>query len=276
MPLDDWLSATTKQLSRAGIESARLDSLILLSDELERNKAWLLANPEHILTATQQIRLAEKVARREKREPLAYIREKQEFYRREFLTTNNVLVPRPETEALLSLLLSLPNQAGDKLIDVGTGSGVIAVTAKLELPGLDTYATDIDSRALSVATTNAERLQAEITFARSDLLTNIEQKQFKFITANLPYVVKGWKTSPEIDFEPSLALFAEDEGLALIKKLIVQAKDYLAPDGYLLLEADPCQHSAILEYALSLGYALHQQIDFIVCLKAGLHFYSQG
>lgn len=268
MPLSDWLRATAKQLHQAGVESARLDSLLLLSDELGHSKTWLLANPEHNLTATQQIRLAKKVVRRQNREPMAYIRGRQEFYRREFLTTNNVLVPRPETEDLINILLTLPNSVGDKLIDVGTGSGIIAITAKLELPGLEVFATDIDTRALSTASVNAERLQAKVIFQNSNLLDKTDNGPFKFIAANLPYVAKNWETSPEVAFEPSIAIFAEDNGLALIKKLTVQSKKHITPDGYLLLEADPRQHTMIIEHALSLGYALHQKTGFIVCLRS--------
>lgn len=262
--LYNWLVLAEKQLAEANIKTGRLDALVLLSDELHHDKAWLLAHPEHKLTATQQIRLSKKLAKRQLHIPLAYIRKHKEFYGREFLTTNKVLVPRPETETLITQLLALSVLPGDKLIDVGTGSGAIAITAKLERPGLTVYATDISTAALKVAAKNAERLNADITFWQSDLLSSAQHSPFKFIVANLPYVSKDWYVSPETAFEPANAIFAEQDGLALIKKLIVQSKNHLSDSGYLLLEADPRQHQSVIQFAQAYDYAVHSQQDFIL------------
>ncbi|HWZ65762.1 MAG TPA: HemK/PrmC family methyltransferase [Patescibacteria group bacterium] len=301
--LANWLALAEKQLAEASIETSRLDALVLLSDELDHDKAWLLAHPEHKLTTAQQIRLNKNLSKRQLHMPLAYIRERKEFYGREFLTTNKVLIPRPETETLITKFLELPAQPADKLIDVGTGSGAIAITAKLERPELDIYATDISQAALVVATKNAKHLQADIVFQQNDLLSTPRHSQldwesskkrnslltgypikpgmteanykfdmtnshFKFIVANLPYVSKDWEVSPEIAFEPSSAVFADQDGLALIKKLIVQAKNHLLPDGYLLLESDLRQHPAITHYAKTHGYTLHSHQDLILVFTA--------
>lgn len=264
--VNNWLELATKALKTADIGTARLDALLMLCDEIGRNKTWILAHPEHNLSASQQIRLAEKLSLRLKRMPMAYVRGAQEFYSRSFLVTNKVLVPRPETETLIDLLRELPRLPNDRLIDVGTGSGAIAISTKLTMPLLKVYATDIDEGALAIAARNAEILGAEVEFIKSDLLESVGAESFRFIAANLPYVDKSWEVSPEVSFEPELALFAPDNGLYLIKKLITQARSHLTPNGYLLLEADPRQHTVIVDFAREHGLRLHKKQDFILVL----------
>lgn len=264
--INNWLQRAISELDAVGIESARLDTLLLLSDELEHDKTWVLAHAEQNLDTSQQIRLSEKMSQRLKRMPMAYIRGVQEFYGRNFNVTNNVLVPRPESETIVELLHELPRRPNDSLIDIGTGSGALAISAKLSMQDLKVFASDISQPALDVAIKNAERLSARITFIKSNLLTSVGTHLFNFIVANLPYVDKQWETSPEIKYEPEIALFAADEGLELIKKLITQSIDYLAPKGYVLLEADPRQHPRILQFADSFGLKLHKKEDFILVL----------
>lgn len=244
-----WLQLATNQLARAEILTARLDAQVLLADELDRDKSWLLAHPEQQLTLQQLKGLNEKLAQRVKRTPLAYIRSKQEFFGRDFLVTPDVLIPRPETELLVEQLLALQPQVGDVVADIGTGSGAIAVTAKLEAPGTQVVATDISRDALAIAQQNADTLGAEIIFLQQDLLEKPLPQPARFLLANLPYISHNWSVSTEIKFEPAIALFAPDNGLALIEKLIRQSTTNLLPSGYLLLEADPRQHQAIIEFA---------------------------
>ena len=189
--------------------------------------------------------------------PLAYLLEKKEFFGRDFKVNKNVLIPRPETETIILSVLSIVET--DKLdsltlLDVGTGSGCIPITLKLELNalGIDSkiFASDVSETALKVAKENAKNLSAEINFIYSDLLEKFDTLP-DIITANLPYVDKTWDwTSENLKFEPALALYADDGGLKLIKHLIdeITAKK----DGkkhYLLLEADPSQHGEIIKYA---------------------------
>lgn len=244
MTIADFLRAATTTLTNAGILTARLDTQVLLERALQRNKAWLLAHGEEKIEPEKLVNLQAQVQRRSAREPLAYILNRQEFYGRNFTVTSDVLVPRPETETLIEELKTLPLPDQARVLDVGTGSGAIAITAELELPHLRTEACDISPPALAVARQNAERMGANVTFFMSDLLTRAEHP-YDVIIANLPYVAEDWVRSPETDFEPKLALFAADAGLELIKKLLEQAPHWLTPKGYLLLEADPRQFAGI-------------------------------
>ena len=164
----------------------------------------------------------------------------------------------------------LKNLQPDTIIDIGTGSGCLAISAKLEVPKSRVIATDISEDALQIARQNASGLNAEITFVMSDLLSGIKtinSDEPVTIVANLPYVDNSWPTSSETKFEPSIALFAEDNGLNLIKKLILQAKRKLRQDDNLLLEADPRQHKSMTEYAKKHGFCLEKTEGFIALYK---------
>lgn len=253
------LSTATTKLKAADITTARLDAQLLVGDELDHDKSWLLAHPDAALTDLQVTHIQEKLTRRVAHEPMAYIRGKQEFYGREFMLNSQVLIPRPESEALIEELAKL--QPAGVLVDVGTGSGCLAITAALEWPELEVCGLDISSEALEIAHQNAQKLGAKVQFEQHDLLANFTQSAH-FIVANLPYVAPTWKRSKETNYEPSLALFAEDEGMALIKRLISQAASLLENDGYLLLEADPRQHQAISQCAKEQGFLLVQTRGF--------------
>jgi release factor glutamine methyltransferase len=274
--LKNWLESASRQLQAAGIASARLDAELILSSVLDRDRTWLIAHDDLELSASddpwlkatgvEASKLADKLlARRLKREPMAYILGYKEFYGRNFIVTPDVLIPRPDTEAMIELLgpLVKPDQ---KLIDVGTGSGAIAITSKLEFPVLAVTATDLSPAALKVAESNAHRLQADVSFIQSDLLADINQA-CHIICANLPYVDESWQTSPETSFEPALALFAAEDGLRLIRQLISQASVRQSAGNYLLIEADPRQHDAIVELAHQHGYSWHQNQEFIIVFK---------
>ena len=201
----------------------------------------------------------------------------QDFYGRDFLITSDVLIPRPETEQLIDAVLNLAGKSylpGVKpaprqlpkhptILDVGTGSSCIAITLAKELPDAKVYASDISDPALKVARRNAVALGAPVNFIKSDLLDSIDLSP-DLIIANLPYVDEAWdwldKTA--LSKEPSIALYADDHGLALIKKLIAQsAKLYIK---YLILEADPCQHETIKNYAKKYNYSLIEIRGYIL------------
>ncbi len=198
----------------------------------------------------------------------------QDFYGRDFWVTKDTLIPRPETEQLIDAVLNLagkPYLPGVKpskrvlpeaptILDVGTGSGCIAITLALELPEAKVYASDISKKALKVAQKNAANLGAPISFIIAYLL-----KKVKFtpdvIVANLPYVDPDWDwlDKEALSREPALALYTEDHGLALIKELIDTASS-----KYLILEADPCQHAEIISYAQQQSYTLIDTRGFIL------------
>lgn len=268
------LNKTEQLLSSTSITSPRLDAEILLSHTLGVERTWLHAHGETELEAGMVANIQELVNRRLNREPIAYIIGKKEFYGRSFVVTPKVLIPRPETEDLIDLSLScLKKESDEKIVDVGSGSGCIGITLKLERPSIDMTITDISSQALAIAKKNAEQLGAKVSLAQSDLLTAFPAIQnpnsstyFDLIVANLPYVDKGWKVSPETAFEPQQALYAEDGGLALIKTLMRQSQELLKPGGFLTLEADPEQHSSIIEYAEEYGFKHLKTIGYAVAL----------
>ena len=202
------------------------------------------------------------------------------FYGRDFIITSDVLIPRPETEQMVDMVLSLagkPYLPGVKpseavlaedltVLDVGTGSGCIAVTLKLELPKARVVASDVSEKALAVANENAKRLGAEVKFRQADLLDELDF-QPDVVVANLPYVDENWEwiDKEALSKEPSLALYAEDGGLALIKKLIDQVTEYKIK--HLILEADPCQHKRIQEYAKKKSLTLREARGFVLYLS---------
>ena len=212
--------------------------------------------------------------------PEAYKLGVQDFYGRDFIVSPDVLIPRPETEFIIDEMLSLAGKAflpgvaaglakmpeRARILDVGTGSGCIAITLKKVLPDADVSAVDICEKALRIAQKNATKFDAEVKFSRSDLLENVDfgRGRFDAIVANLPYVDENWDwLSENLKYEPMRALFAEDGGLALIKKLIDQAVEKRAC-RYLILEADPCQHEEIKKYASDSGLKHMKTNGFIL------------
>ncbi|PID98807.1 protein-(glutamine-N5) methyltransferase, release factor-specific [Candidatus Saccharibacteria bacterium] len=265
-PLSDWLGDTESMLREAGIETARLDALVLLSDELDQDKSWILAHPEYDIQGSVVEKLNKKVAQRTQHTPLAYIRGKVEFYGREFTVNEHVLVPRPESEAMITLLKQLPapkNQC--LLIDVGTGSGCLAITAKLELPKAEVVALDIDVDCLKLAKQNAAALQATIAFFESNLLSALQapntKQQTSVILANLPYVPENYSINAAAKHEPRLALYGGTDGLDLYRKLFTQVQALAAPPAWIITEALRHQHSSLAGIARENGYKLHASDD---------------
>ena len=263
--VDTWLAAAAAQLRAAGIASSRLDSELLLSHVLQQPRHWLHAHGDSILSQAHQMQGEQMLTRRLQHEPLAYLVGHKEFYGRDFVVSPTVLVPRPETEQMISLLLQLIQPTQRTIADVGTGSGILAITAQLELSQCQVDAYDISPEALTIAQRNAQQHGAtSVKFIQSDLLVAAQQ-HYDVILANLPYVNPAWQRDDrETAHEPALALFAEDDGLALISTLLAQTEQWLTPSGLLILEADPCQHSRIIACAAthqlthmrSEGYAL--------------------
>lgn len=236
-----------------GIPSALLDAELILAQTLRQSRTWLHAHgddavdPRRLEIATARLDL------RKERVPVAYILGYKEFYGRQFKVTPSVLIPRPESEAIIESLKEYWGEKPGRLVDVGTGSGCLGITAQLELP-LEVTLVDISRHALNVAEDNAKALGAEATLRKSNLLEDV-LGVFDIIIANLPYVDKTWERSPETAHEPEIALFAEDNGMALIKRLIGQASVHLKANGLLLLEADPEQHAQVTEHAKRRGFS---------------------
>ncbi|QHN42513.1 peptide chain release factor N(5)-glutamine methyltransferase [Candidatus Mycosynbacter amalyticus] len=255
MTISAWLIDATKQLKDIGIESNRLDAELILAHTLRKPRTYLHAHLDEEIDERRYDIANARLDLRLERTPLAYITGHKEFYGRSFSVTPSVLVPRPESEALIEWLLELTGDeiTPKKLVDVGTGSGILGITAKLERPHLDVLLTDIDAKALTVATRNAEQLGASVHTRRDNLL-DTQGYQAEYIVANLPYVDEAWNdVSPELQHEPQHALYASQGGLKLIYQLLPQLERWLTPGGIALLEADPTQHATIQDAAQSYG-----------------------
>lgn len=268
-PIRVWLRDAAEMLANAGISSALLDAEIILAHTLRKSRTWLHAHDDEALTPREREIAGARLDLRLDRTPIAYIIGHKEFYGRRFAVTPSVLIPRPESEVLIELLANLCNGFSQTLIDVGTGSGCLGITAKLEHPELEVTLVDISRHALTIAEKNAELLSAEVVCIKNDLLAPNPQlpSHADIIMANLPYVDREWERSPETNYEPALALFADKKGLALIERLIQEAASYLEPRGHLLLEADPKQHAAIIHHAATLGYQHILTRDYAVVLR---------
>lgn len=267
MIIQQWLQEHTKTLQNAGVETARLDCLVLLEDVTGHDRAWLLAHMEHKLTSTQTETLGYYIERRAAHEPLAYIRGTAEFYGRPFAVTSDVIVPRPESEAMIDILLTYAKDQtlsteDTTVIDVGTGSGCLAITAALELPEARIIATDVDQACLIQAQRNAQRLGANVTFRRADLLAGITSVTGRLIVlANLPYVPIGYPINQAAHHEPAKALFGGNDGLDLYRYLFEQAANRTLSAQAIITESLPEQHSPLVAIATQHGFHVGQSAD---------------
>lgn len=249
MNLNLWLKQVTE---REVDRISRLDAELILANQLGVERVDLHAHPERELNDAELTRADDDVARRLAGEPIAYILGYKEFFGRKFTVDRGVLVPRPETEALVETIVELNPK---RVLDVGTGSGVIAISIALELPEVEVVALDISPEALLVAQDNAKKLGAtSISFLQSNLFEGLKRGDmgpFDVIVANLPYVDRSWEWSSQgLDHEPEEALYANDGGLEIIKKLMLGVTEYLSKNGRVVLEADASQHEKIREYAV--------------------------
>jgi len=187
MTINEWLKDTSSQLSTAGVATARLDALVLLCDALGKDKAWVLAHGEEPIAEKVFKELKVNISRRANHEPLAYIRGRSEFYGRDFIVSADTLQPRPETETMIKLFKKLEINKGT-VVDVGTGSGAIAITIKLEKPELDVSATEINKSALIIAKKNADIMKVQINFHEGDLLRPVIKLKIDSLLCNPPYV----------------------------------------------------------------------------------------
>lgn len=284
MKVSDWLKKSTQKLDTAGIETARLDCLVLLEDVLGIDRAQILAEPSRQVSEEQQAKLNKLLNRRASHEPLAYIRRHAEFYGRRFVVNSDVLVPRPETEAMIDLLKSLFTKIDSSdseslniakksiqakktvnIADVGTGCGAIGITASEELKSrsnIHVELIDISQNALEVAKTNVIEYTTPIATLHSDLIASTTS-DYDILLCNLPYVPNDYVVNTSAEFEPKIALYAGPDGLDLYRKLFTQLSE--RPDVPLLLltEALPTQHEALAELAGQNSYKLVKTDDFI-------------
>jgi release factor glutamine methyltransferase len=245
--ISDLLRDAVQQLTPVS-SSARLDAQLLLAEAIGRDRAYVLAYGEVIPTTAQTAQFKAWLARRAKGEPMAYIFGRRAFYDREFYVTADVLIPRPETEHLLEAGLAF---AGDRelvAVDVGTGSGAIAVSFKGNCPQATVYAVDVSPQALAVAQKNAGDLT--ITFLQGDLLTPLIENSIEvdLLMANLPYIPHDEMLTLAVSHhEPHLALDGGEDGLILIRQLLKDAPKVCRAGACILLEHGAGQSESILQ-----------------------------
>ena len=243
------------QLRQADVPEARREAGSLLAYLLERDRSFILAHAEDAISEEQSQRFREYLERRAEGEPLQYITGHQEFFGLDFEVTPDVLIPRPETELLIETALDL-FRSSDKdifICDVGTGSGCIAITLLHELQPARAVAIDISPAALAVAKRNAARhaTSERIDFVLSDCFAALNTQdplQFNLIVSNPPYVEEGTIEGLQREvrkFEPRVALAAGIDGLAIIRRLLLEAAGFLSTGGYLLFEIGFAQAAAV-------------------------------
>ena len=256
MLLRETLASAIDRLSAARVPSPRLNAELLLMFVLGCDRAYFYAHPERPLDPRESERYDEALAERARGIPAQYITGHQEFWGLDFLVSPAVLIPRPETEHVIETVLELMGRdsvAGNRLtaagqafeernriVDVGTGSGCIAIALATELPEAEIVATDISRAALEIARANAARqLQDRIQFHQTDLLEKFEARNFNIVVSNPPYVGQSEEDHVQLEVrkhEPHDAVFAGPSGLEIIERLIPQAGAALKPGGWLVME----------------------------------------
>jgi len=242
------LAAAISRLTAANVPSPRLNAELLLMFTLGCDRAYLYAYPERKLSTDDQSRYDQALSEREHGVPTQYITGHQEFWGMDFIVTPAVLIPRPETEHVIERVLErarvgrAPSPADSfRVVDVGTGSGCIALALAKELPSAEIHATEISTAALEIARANAARLQLEasVQFHCTDLLQGLELGAFDFVVSNPPYVGESEEDQVQLEVrkhEPHNAVFAGATGLEVIERLIPQAHESLKPGGWLVME----------------------------------------
>ncbi len=230
-------------------DSAILDAEVLLCHVLEKNRSYLRTWPEKLLTDEQINQFSHLLEQRQQGQPIAYITGMREFWSRNFKVDSSVLIPRPDTETLIEVCLQLiEHKPAAKLIDLGTGSGIIAITLAAECPLLKVTALDSSPEALDLAQNNAKlNHTANICFLNSDWLAQVPQEKFDFIVSNPPYIDINdpHLNQGDVRFEPSSALIAEQHGLQDIINISQQSHQYLKNGGYLIFEHGYDQKQAV-------------------------------
>jgi release factor glutamine methyltransferase len=247
----DALDSAVVALSAAGVDSPRLDAELLLAHALATDRTRLVLDRDRPVEGPA-VRVFQDAVRRRAfgREPVAYITGVRGFRHLDLHVDPRVLIPRPETEDLVEVALALPPRA--RVVEVGTGSGAVALALKDERPDLEVVATDLSEDALAVARANAARLRLDVCFVRADLLDGVPDADA--VVSNPPYVADGVPLAPEIArHEPAGALFAGPDGLAVVRRLVGQAGG--SPAWLLALEVGLGQAAAVAALARAAGFA---------------------
>ncbi len=259
MTIEKWIKNATLQLSSLPHSSARLDAILLLEYIIKHDQSWILAHFADVVPVDSLSKLNQLLEQRKSGQPIAYILGHKEFYGYDFEVNPDVLIPRPETEAMIEILTEERKALGLKsdpvILDIGTGSGCLAIMAKILLPKSTVYATDISQPALTIAGNNAQKHGVDITLLLGDLLDPILTNKQTIpglddtiiVLANLPYVPNDLDLDEITLQEPSLALFGGQDGLDYYRLLLDQASKLPSTRQLIITESLITQHQTMLE-----------------------------
>lgn len=274
MTISEWIHTASEALTKAHVETARLDALVFVSNILNKDKSYILAHPEKSLPNELIMLLNTFVARRKNHVPVAYILGAVEFYGRQFYVTDDVLIPRPESESIIEMLSAYANSHTLRpmsIWDIGTGSGCLAITAALEFPESQTFGVDIDNKCLEIARTNADRYHVNTTFIHGNLLSPLAKTTAAehplILLANLPYVPESHRINQAAMHEPAGALFSGIDGLKHYEQFASQLLELSCLPDVLITESFPEQHAKITQMLSAMGYELVDVQNFVQCFN---------
>lgn len=248
MKIKEALKISTEMLEQQNISSARLDAEVILMFVLNESKEFLFSEPDFELSDFQEKRFFKLISKRETNCPVAYITKTKSFFNLEFSVNQNVLIPRPDTEMIVTETLELIKNEGLKsVIEIGTGSGAIAISIAKNSPDTIVTATDISDRALNVTKKNSKDNQVSVKLIKGNLLQPVKNLPADIIVANLPYLEADYKDELDSDntkalqFEPELALYSGEDGLDAYRQFFSEAGQLKTKPKYILIEHDPKQ-----------------------------------
>ncbi|RUO68875.1 peptide chain release factor N(5)-glutamine methyltransferase [Idiomarina ramblicola] len=255
MTLQQAITWGRQQLSQS--EDVNADVSALICHVLDKDKAYLLTWPERQLTEEQQKLYQDCIVARKQGRPVAHIIGCREFWSLMLEVNDSTLIPRPDTETLVEVALGLELPANAKVLDLGTGTGAIALALKSERPGWQIMACDNNEQAVDLARRNSQNLGLDVEILCSSWFQSVpKSSKFDLILSNPPYIdaADPHLVTGDVRFEPHSALIAENKGLADIETIIKEAKDYLADQGWLLLEQGWQQADSVVELLFKSGY----------------------
>lgn len=268
MTIGTWLKNATNELADAMLLSPQLDAELILSHSIGHPRTWLHAHADDVLEPRHEEIANARIDLRLDHVPIAYIIGHKEFYGRKFFVSTHTLIPRPESEQLIELLLEVVRPSANllapetkRLVDIGTGTGCLGITAKLERPEFDVTLCDTSRPALDIAEKNAGSLGADVRILQSNLLADYPFDP-DIVLANLPYVDETWERSEDTKHEPPEALFASKHGLSLILRCFDELSHRMSFGGVAIVEADPRQWDAILAHAKKCGFECTERREF--------------
>lgn len=264
MTVREALVDATRWLDKSGVSSARLDAELLLAHIIEKDRVWLIAHDEEELRSDIRQQFAILVQKRTQRVPLVHLTQMREFYGLELKITSATLTPRVETEQMVEWAIKYAPE-NSYLIDIGTGSGAIAIAIAKHRPDVLVTATEVSLPALDVARANASHHEVTIKFLESDLWEGV-CGTYQTIVTNLPYLRDDAHKDlmEEVKYEPDIALFGGSDGLELYRKFLHDLPNYLEPGGYLFTECDPWQHEELIVEAAKYDLKPIEQGYFIL------------